>query len=377
MHIPEQQQQQKFKTFPVAFAIHLLLRNNPLLSQRVTQPHPQRRSALTKKWQYSTGRPENQGHAHAARALEYALGGDEDARSDDGADDDGDPPQQSDLLFQNHLLLPWWLLAPHGGQPPAHIALQVTSFGDGGHNWLSDHGSVTPGEGSERKNRGKTKQNKTFNFGFSRCDWSLLSLGYLFAFTDWLCTLMSTGETPEVCFSLPGCLIMPLFLGAPVWHRTGSRSSGFAAAAAAALSLHTSSASSWTPIYATACHTNLLGYNDDANSPGLHQPHEKAPAWESANITQLFLFFFFFNSSGVLLNWPKAFPWTKHTLKEGLSQSKRSKLATDLSWWLSATRLSERRENGKWNRKRLLHFKELLLNFNACIKMLYAQLFWQ
>lgn len=150
----------------------------------------------------------------------------------------------------------------------------------------------TPGEGSEGnkkkgKNRQTNKHKQTFNLGFSRCDWCLLPLCF-----HWLARhcdvhrwkLRGVPELSRRSNYPPGSC------GAPVCG-TGSGSRQFAAAAAAALSLHTSSASSWARIYATACHTNLLGYNDDANSPGLHQPHEKAPAWESANITQLFFFF--------------------------------------------------------------------------------------
>lgn len=164
---------------------------------------------------------------------------------------------------------------------------------------------------------------------------------FLFAFTDWLGTVMSTGENSEVCKSLRGDLITPLPLRSTcVWH--GLQERRFAAAAAAA-PIITHQLSFLVGSY--------LCYSLSHQLTGLQWwckfSRFASATWESSSLRkrQHYSAFFFLTVAGVLLNWPKAFPWIKHTLKEGLNQSKRSKLGTDfvLAVALSNSACTEKR----------------------------------
>lgn len=142
----------KKKKIPCSFCHSFTLQklSFPFRETKTSQPHghtrPREGGALTKKGQDPTDRPDHERQSHAARVLQHALGRDEDPRAYDGANDDGDAPQQGDLLLQHHFLLLRGLAASRGGQRPLHIPLQVASFGDSGHDGLSDHSSDPRGK---------------------------------------------------------------------------------------------------------------------------------------------------------------------------------------------------------------------------------------
>lgn len=69
-------------------------------------------SALTKHGEEPTGKPDEQGEAHAAGVFQDSFGGDEDAAANHAADEQRESPQQSDLLPQEDGL--FFLVFPHG-----------------------------------------------------------------------------------------------------------------------------------------------------------------------------------------------------------------------------------------------------------------------
>lgn len=223
-------------------------------------------------------------------------------------------------------------MVPHGGQPPTHIALQVISFGDGGHNWLSDHGSVNTRGGEGRKKKGKNKQTNTNKLS------TLVSLDvtdacFLFAFTDWLGgTVMSTGENSEVCQSPRDDLMTPL---APPEHLCVAPAPGAVSLLQPRrLPYHYTPAQlprglvfMLPPVTPTYWATMMMQILQVCISHMRKLQLEKAP-------TLLSFFFFFFNSSGVCCSTDlKRFPELSILLKRGLTNPKEVNWEQTLSWW--------------------------------------------
>lgn len=213
-------------------------------------------SRLTKKREDAACCPDHQGHAHAARVLQDPLGWDEDASSNDSANDDGDPPQQRDFLLQYHLLLR--LPAVHGGQPAVRLPLQVAPIRHRHDGSFPHHATVSP----ECWQRAQPKSSQAFP-SLSLFLRRLLSAGLLLrAGRALLC--------PAACQCSQHLHPHPAHGHCPI---VGNQ-----------LSFR-------VDLYLSSCRTKLLQLNDDANSPGLHQPFEKPLALLST--------FFFFSSQSV------------------------------------------------------------------------------
>lgn len=68
----------------------------------------------------------------------------------------------------------------------------------------------TPGEGEGRKKKEKTNKQTNTNKLSTLVSLDVTDACFLFAFTDWLGTVMATGENPEVCQSPRDDLMTPL-----------------------------------------------------------------------------------------------------------------------------------------------------------------------
>lgn len=62
-------------------------------------------SPLTKHWEESAGKPDNQGETHAAGVFQYSFWGDKDAAAHHAANEEWESPQQSYLFPQEDSLL--------------------------------------------------------------------------------------------------------------------------------------------------------------------------------------------------------------------------------------------------------------------------------
>lgn len=71
-----------------------------------------RSSPLTKHGEEPTGKPDDQGEAHAAGVFQYSFGGNKDATANHAADEQRESPQQSYLFPQEDGL--FFLVFPHG-----------------------------------------------------------------------------------------------------------------------------------------------------------------------------------------------------------------------------------------------------------------------
>lgn len=212
-------------------------------------------SRLTEEWEDAACCPDYQGHAHTARVLQDPLGWDEDASPNDSANDDGDPPQQRDFLLQHHLLL--WLPAVHGGQPAVRLPLQVAPIRHRHDSSFPHHATVPPARRWRAQPKSSQQQLKVFS-SLSLFLRRLLSAGLL----------LRAGRTllcPAACQRSQHLHPHPAHGHCPI---VGNQ-----------LSFR-------VDLYLSSCRTKLVQLNDDANSPGLHQPFEKPLALLST-------FFFF------------------------------------------------------------------------------------